>query len=1199
MGVFRNISNKPKINESKKRTKKHQKKHKNKISGGDGISDNIYSEYKKIIASTYLKLYGEDNYETEIAKFVKNEQINNKHEYRKNVNTIISNIVKNTIFNYELKEYEDSNDINDKTTLENKIILNLDTITNNMLKRIKNFENSKTTEYINGTEIKDDIKALYTVFAYNNLYVYLSSKKLKTLYELGYFIRDKANFFTNRLLYTFPIINKVLLQIQPFSDNTDKNIFSNLESEIQNADTSKLEEEKLDTGSIDDNTPKKLDRNTEVADTQKIQENKLDTDTKVNENTIYVILQEYGLRQDAGKDNITTIEYKKDKYTPKETPTETPYNDYLKEIVNDINNSIASIVLREIMLVNITEKLNLSLNDSILNILKEEDTNIKADTIEYDIHKYVLNFVKPIIDNTLKKLEITNNQKDKIKESAKDTYKSFIYDDKDTNKILNNIINNIMSKKQLTNNKYIENVISQFLVRTNFNKNFLNKIIVNSIKNLLHLPLRKVIGISLEERILRGKLDWLSGSYNAIKNKINRFKLNPTDTMQNFTSKMIDSMDYIIKVIKNIEKLSDIKRFLKQYNKQKFWISKNFTIDDRKKMLEILTYKLVYITLYNKKFVFSIPNFDSKDSEPLKQSKILYNNFKEEIENYDKLSGKINDFVSNPRLNNLTSDITQKEQIVKDAEKALIQATEKAEKAKTEATEKAKEAEDAELAFDIASEQSIKASTSAAEAASKEDAKDAEDAKEKANAAVKSVELLEPGLKNAKDAEDIAKNLANDAQTNLTTAENNLTLAQTNLTTAQNSQTGKLQSDDIKTLKILIDNIIDTISKIETIKNNFDTDFKILQQSSSEDDLISERLKLKDKKDKEIIDGFNNYISYSYSQKIKDENKKTYETLKDLIDQFKLPEVVPVVPVAPPEPVAPVADTSKPVGPPGPVDEPPEPSGREKTAQDIEKDINKFAGFVKKIYDVIKIKEERTSEKIYETVKELRQHVTQIPNDIKNKPQYVKLSLANIIINDIEKLNDDTEKAESLEKLKKSKLLDNQEKNKTNIEEISTIILENIKNRSTTKKAVGGYHEKPHEINREDLTIRLMGYIDNIRSYYSDVDHPENRTLLTIQNISNMLKRFISTDGFDPDISTATKTDGTPLKIKVGNSSLLSCYIENIAIIIYHSLNLKTPTEIKLKEVDNKAVLADISKGSLQNLKDSLMRDTKKNLPGK
>ena len=126
-----------------------------------------------------------------------------------------------------------------------------------------------------------------------------------------------------------------------------------------------------------------------------------------------------------------------------------------------------------------------------------------------------------------------------------------------------------------------------------------------------------------------------------------------------------------------------------------------------------------------------------------------------------------------------------------------------------------------------------------------------------------------------------------------------------------------------------------------------------------------------------------------------------------------------------------------------------------------------------------------------------------------------------------------------------------------------------------------------------------MGYIDNIRSYYSDVEHPENRTLLSIENINNMLKRFISTDGFDPDILTATKPDGTPLKVKVGNASLLSCYIDNIAIIVYHSLNLKTPTEIRIKNVEDKPLITDTTKGTLTSLKDALERGTSSNLSGK
>jgi hypothetical protein len=102
----------------------------------------------------------------------------------------------------------------------------------------------------------------------------------------------------------------------------------------------------------------------------------------------------------------------------------------------------------------------------------------------------------------------------------------------------------------------------------------------------------------------------------------------------------------------------------------------------------------------------------------------------------------------------------------------------------------------------------------------------------------------------------------------------------------------------------------------------------------------------------------------------------------------------------------------------------------------------------------------------------------------------------------------------------------------------------------------GGYILSKYYIENDDLMVRLLGYIFNMIEEY---DKPEMRTFLQKEYISDLLKKFISTDGLSPDILTMKKLDtinneitDKPLKVKIPNAKLLSCYIDAIAIFIYH-----------------------------------------------
>jgi hypothetical protein len=100
-----------------------------------------------------------------------------------------------------------------------------------------------------------------------------------------------------------------------------------------------------------------------------------------------------------------------------------------------------------------------------------------------------------------------------------------------------------------------------------------------------------------------------------------------------------------------------------------------------------------------------------------------------------------------------------------------------------------------------------------------------------------------------------------------------------------------------------------------------------------------------------------------------------------------------------------------------------------------------------------------------------------------------------------------------------------------------------------------------------------MAYIFNL---IKDMKSPELHDVLQPNNISDLLKRFLSTNGYDPDFISAKKIDKTgkkteePLKVKVQNAKLLSCYIDNIAILLYHYINSNMPKKIRI--VDAKKI---------------------------
>ena len=158
--------------------------------------------------------------------------------------------------------------------------------------------------------------------------------------------------------------------------------------------------------------------------------------------------------------------------------------------------------------------------------------------------------------------------------------------------------------------------------------------------------------------------------------------------------------------------------------------------------------------------------------------------------------------------------------------------------------------------------------------------------------------------------------------------------------------------------------------------------------------------------------------------------------------------------------------------------------------------------------------------------------------------------------------------------------LDTIEKKINKIKHIIEIIIASLREQdrmsfSTEKR--GGYIEKKHNINNEDFMYRLMGYIFNIINDFSDENKPELRTLLTVDNLNNMLKKFISTDGFDVNIMNAKKEDGKPFKVKIDDARLLSCYVKNISILLYNRLNAKLPDKIKIIDFNDKKILKNKS----------------------
>jgi hypothetical protein len=108
---------------------------------------------------------------------------------------------------------------------------------------------------------------------------------------------------------------------------------------------------------------------------------------------------------------------------------------------------------------------------------------------------------------------------------------------------------------------------------------------------------------------------------------------------------------------------------------------------------------------------------------------------------------------------------------------------------------------------------------------------------------------------------------------------------------------------------------------------------------------------------------------------------------------------------------------------------------------------------------------------------------------------------------------------------------------------------------------------------------------------FSDDTKPELRTLLKPENLNNMLKKFISTDGFSPDIMSEKKLDnfGKPtdesLKVIINNAKLLKCYIHNISVILHCRLNKDNIVEIPITELDEETIMLDNKYSTVEALR--------------